>query len=1098
METYQTRYRKLNKAQKEAVDTIEGPLLVIAGPGTGKTELLSMRAASILQKTDTLPENILCLTFTESGATAMRERLATIIGPDAYRVAIHTFHSFGTEVINQNAEYFYHGASFKPADELSSYELLVGIFDELDHANPLASKMNGEYTYLRDVMSTISELKQAGLSSDELLAIISANEFILDSVEPDLTGIFSAKVSTSMLAELVPVAEYLATLEQPPLPLGVTPLGNVLALSMAHAFDEAVQLNKTTPITAWRNEWMEKNKQGEYVFKSRKRHHKLRALSHIYFAYLSRMEQAGLYDYDDMILNVVNGIETQPDLKYNLQEKYQYIMVDEFQDTNLAQLRILFDLTDNPALGGQPNIMAVGDDDQAIYSFQGADVNNIHAFRNHYGSVSLITLTDNYRSVEPVITHAREVITQGEGRLETTIDGLDKTLTTHHESHSALVERVELPSVADERAWIASDIRQKIDAGTAPSSITVIARRHSELIELLPYLYHQELLVNYERRDNVLDIEVIKVIELIASIIIALHQNKHDVADSLLPELLAHPAFPYTPELIWKVSLESYQNRRSWMEVLSTHPKLTALHAWLIELAAISDQISLEMSIDTILGYAELVDSESEEKAFVSPLYEYYFGTERLESQPDAYLVMLEALRTIRQKLREYRPNTAPTLQEFIEFMRMHRQLGTTITSIRRQSESIAGAINLMTAHRSKGLEFDTVYIINSVDTAWGERVRSRSRLISYPENLRISPAGNTYDERLRLFFVAMTRAKNQLIITSAAQDDGGKDTLVASFMTGTTIPAKEPKTSSTPNHITQQAEIAWHDTVTAHPTQPMRDLLKPLLENYKLSATHLNNFIDITRGGPTTFLLSNLLRFPQAKSAQAAYGTAMHAALHRAHVHLTSTGSRKPVEDVLKDFETELAAQWLTPLDFAHYHKKGIHSLTAFLKTEYASFNAEQKAELSFANQGAVIGDARLTGVLDLADITKTSIQVTDYKTGKPSHSWKGSSDSEKIKLHKYKQQLMFYELLTRHSRTYGKLDYQMGILQFVEPDEKGEILCLRADYSAEELEAFEKLLCAVWKCITTLDFPSTEQFDQSYKGVLAFEAFLIDKYCK
>ena len=126
---FSTRYASLNAAQKEAVDTIEGPVMVIAGPGTGKTELLSMRTANILKKTDTLPENILCLTFTESGASAMRERLVSIIGKDAYKVAIHTFHSFGTDVINQYSQYFYKGAYFRPADDLSRYEIIRTIFE---------------------------------------------------------------------------------------------------------------------------------------------------------------------------------------------------------------------------------------------------------------------------------------------------------------------------------------------------------------------------------------------------------------------------------------------------------------------------------------------------------------------------------------------------------------------------------------------------------------------------------------------------------------------------------------------------------------------------------------------------------------------------------------------------------------------------------------------------------------------------------------------------------------------------------------------------------------------------------------------------------
>ena len=298
---FTTRYKQLNTEQKQAVDAIDGPLLVIAGPGTGKTELLSMRAANILRNTDTLPENILCLTFTDSGANAMRSRLSDIIGPAAYKVAIQTFHGFGTEIINQYREHFYAGAEFQPADDLSSYQLLIDIFDELDYANPLASKNNGEYVYLRDTLTAIGELKQAGLSSDELLAIINANDEVLDTVEPELAGIFAGKISTSMLSLLVPIAEKVAALPTPALPPGLTPLGNELALSMARAFDEAVELNKTTPITAWRNQWLEKDVAGNFVFKDRKRHSKLRALAHVYFAYLSRMEQAGLYDYNDMI-----------------------------------------------------------------------------------------------------------------------------------------------------------------------------------------------------------------------------------------------------------------------------------------------------------------------------------------------------------------------------------------------------------------------------------------------------------------------------------------------------------------------------------------------------------------------------------------------------------------------------------------------------------------------------------------------------------------------------------------------------------------------------------------------------------------------------
>jgi DNA helicase-2/ATP-dependent DNA helicase PcrA len=118
-EAFQKAYNGLNSEQKRAVDTLEGPVLVVAGPGSGKTQILSLRVANILKETDARPSTILCLTFTDSAAANMRERLAKMIGREAYKVTIATFHSFCTDVIGKFPEYFYDGASFMPADELT-------------------------------------------------------------------------------------------------------------------------------------------------------------------------------------------------------------------------------------------------------------------------------------------------------------------------------------------------------------------------------------------------------------------------------------------------------------------------------------------------------------------------------------------------------------------------------------------------------------------------------------------------------------------------------------------------------------------------------------------------------------------------------------------------------------------------------------------------------------------------------------------------------------------------------------------------------------------------------------------------------------------
>jgi len=1089
MEKFKTRYNKLNSAQKKAVDTIDGPLLVVAGPGTGKTELLSMRAANILRATDTLPENILCLTFTDSGANAMRARLASIIGTDAYKVAIQTFHSFGTEIINHHSEYFYRGADFSPADEVATYSILTDIFEELDYNNPLASKMNGDFTHLRDTAQVISELKQAGLSSSELLQIIDSNEKLLDTIEPELAAIFANRISKTTIALLPPIANKIAELPAPQLPPAIAPLADALALSMARAFDEAVASGKTTPITAWRNAWLEKDARGEFVFKDRKRHAKLHAVAPIYDQYLAEMRQAELFDYDDMILNVVQAIEQYPDLRFNLQERYQYIMVDEFQDTNLAQLRILFNLTDTPH-GDAPNIMAVGDDDQAIYSFQGADVGNIHRFRKRYPDHASVVLTDNYRSSQTILDRAREIITQASGRLETSMD-INKQLQAHTNDANSQVTLSALPSRQEEFAWIAESIQKNITDGIKPSEIAVIARRHSDLIALLPYLNHAGIAVNYH-----------------------MAAGEHDEASSRLPELVAQPMFGFDSEAIWRLSLQAYRNRTNWLEAMLASPTFQPLAKWLLDRAKASLTEPLETFLDTLIGvpqnYTANDDTDDDNddndaarkptkphrNAFISPFYRYYFNSDILGSSPDTYLTALEALQTLRGKLREGAPDSTLLASDFLTLIDTYRQLNIPVVSIRRASKAAQHAVNLMSAHKSKGLEFDTVYVINSIDSMWGERVRSRSRLINYPENLAISPNADSYDERIRLYFVAMTRAKRQLYLSYACSDDTAKDTLKASFLAGTNLQEIDRQPNSTAA-LAEQSEIVWHDRLTAPINRTMKELLAPTLENYKLSVTHLNNFIDVTRGGPQNFLLNNLLRFPQSKSANAIYGTLIHTVLQHAHSHLAASGTRKPIEDITGEFIRLLHQQNLSDADLALYSKRGIEALEAFLTTKYDTFAPSQKPELSFAGQGVVLGQARLTGSLDLVDIDNQTITVTDYKTGKPSTSWTGKSDYEKIKLHKYRQQLMFYELLCANSRDYARYKFAGARLQFVEPDQAtGDIVALDDHFSNDELADFQRLIAAVWRCITTLELPPIDNFEQNYKGILVFEQMLRNSY--
>lgn len=1081
---FESRYTKLNTAQKKAVDTIDGPVMVVAGPGTGKTELLSMRVANILKKTDTLPENILCLTFTESGAEAMRERLVDIIGQAGYKVAVHTFHSFGSEVINQNGEFFYHGAQFRPADELSSREILGEIFDELDYTNPLASKMNGEYTYLTDSQRTISELKKSGLTSSELLQILDANNEAMDDLEKDLRGVFSRRISVTTLSLLVPVAHKAAELSVPSLPLDIVPLGNIIATSLAHAIDEAQASDSTKPITAWKNKWLEKDTNGELVFKNRKRQAKLRAVASLYDAYLMRMQEAELYDFDDMILQLVHTMETQPDLKYNLQEKYQYILVDEFQDTNLAQARILHNLTDNPVNEGNPNILVVGDDDQAIYAFQGADVSNILNFRNDYQASKLVVLKENYRSGAPILEAARGIITQGQDRLEEYHEELDKSLHAQKEAQGT-VQLVVTPRSVDEREWLIDDIRKRIKSN-APSSIAVLTRKHDDIVKLLPYFNDAGIAVRYERQDNVLDNEIVQTLEKLALCILAIKDQRHDDANSLLPEILAHPAWNIPAETLWKLSLEAYKERKFWLEVMPNLPDLKPIAEWFVETVKRIESLPLERLLDHLIGYSEEPPSDTR-----SPYYTHYFSDKENAS---LYLDYLGALRTIRQKFREYRSQETPTLESFVDFIHLHRAANLPI--LRSQQPGNEVAVNLMTAHKAKGLEFDTVYVVGATDRVWGESARSRSRLISYPENLPLAVTGTTSDERLRLFFVAMTRAKHSLIISYSQTDETDKETLPLGALLPLDITPNQPKNTSQSADSFASARREWYANLVEPISKPMNDALAPFLSHYKLSATHLNNFIDITRGGPQHFLLANLLHFPSSMSPAAAYGSAAHTALQHAHTHLAVHGELKPLEDVLRDFEKALNVRYLSKDEIEHFTARGSEALRVFLSARQELFSDTQKAELAFGSQQVKLSEAHLTGKIDLVDIDEKSkiIHVADYKTGKAPRSWQGKTDFEKVKLHKYRQQLMFYKLLIENSREYGNYRVESGSLEFIEPLENGDIIIQELTFEKDDLERFTKLVEAIWRHIQAYDLPDTSHYEQSYKGILAFEQDLID----
>ncbi|MCK4463232.1 MAG: ATP-dependent helicase, partial [Candidatus Omnitrophica bacterium] len=325
-----TIYKNLNENQKKAVNLVDGPVLILAGPGTGKTQLLSVRAANIMRKSNIRGENILILTYTNSAAKAVKERLANIVGFRGYEVIAETFHGFANSIIldsEEAAEYIKMRIQMTDIEKVKAIEYILDNFKAIETLKPFGYP----YLYRSEINKRISELKNEAITPERF-------EKLINEIDKDTPGIEE---------------KHLLRLKE---------------LSFIYTKYEEIKKGTDRKI----------------------------------------FDERGRYDYDDMILLAIETLNKEPTLKAAYREKYKYIMVDEFQDTNGAQLKLLFELIE----GSSPNICCVGDDDQSIYKFQGASTANFKILQKRFPGISVIKLKRNYRSSKEILSLTSKIIKQ--------------------------------------------------------------------------------------------------------------------------------------------------------------------------------------------------------------------------------------------------------------------------------------------------------------------------------------------------------------------------------------------------------------------------------------------------------------------------------------------------------------------------------------------------------------------------------------------------------------------------------------------------------------------------------------------------------------
>ena len=725
---FSASYNRLNAAQKQAVDLTDGPVLVIAGPGTGKTQLLSLRVANILQRTDASASNILCLTFTESGAANMRERLTRFIGLEAYNVNISTYHAFGGNLIKQFPEYFGELRLENPVDSLGQYFIVERIVDGLRYDNPLKQT---QY-HLRDLISTISEIKRALLTSDDLRSIATENsEFIIRGSQVVSSALQDMKRMPGTLAKAAPYFENILTGIQPFVPdkPASTQFGSLAHLALREleiALAHAREIGKGKPLTDWKNAWLAKDRNGDFIIDGELKNKRIHALADVLEEYETALASEGLYDFDDMILRSIHALETNDDLRFTLQERYLYLLLDEFQDTNAAQLRLVELLTDNPANAGRPNVLAVGDDDQAIYAFQGAQYSNMLDFYNMYDGVMAINLTENYRSHADVLHAARSVAEQIGARLHHHFEGASKQLIAANSSlpENAHIDRREFMSDVAEYQWIATRIAKLIEDGSNPADIAVLAPKHKQLEPLVPFLNELKVPVRYEKRENILETPVIRQLLTMSRLVLALHDSRHAEADGLWPEVLSYDFWRIPVEHIWKfswhVSDAPREDKLTWSKALLDDDHLRQPALILIALSTKAGDETLEMVLDYMIGSCALDVHDEGGAQLRSPLRSYYASGDIRDSNPEAFYETLSHLTVLRTKLRAWQKtvDTALTLKDLLRFVSMYENAGERMINSSPYTQA-EDAVQLMTVFKAKGLEFEHVFLPHALDDVY-------------------------------------------------------------------------------------------------------------------------------------------------------------------------------------------------------------------------------------------------------------------------------------------------------------------------------------------------------------------------------------------
>ena len=896
---YEQEYQKLNSQQKRAVDTVEGPVMVIAGPGTGKTQILSRRVANILTNYHTNPEEIVCLTYTEAGASEMLDRLEGLIGEEGRNVRVSTIHSFCSELILENSDLF--GEEPKVITTAAKYEILKDIIDEhVTEESPFYKNSGERYSFKEQLLDLFTKMKRENLDKDDF--------------EKEIDEYFK------MIDLSIPGDE----------------------------------LYKKFKYSQARNGKNLGDFKSDYD-KEQQKMQKLLAGVEIVEKYSDDISDHNYFDFDDMILWTIEKLEEDDAFQRSVSEGIKYLFVDEFQDTSVIQNKLVDLLVKGKK---NPNIFVVGDDDQSIYRFQGVSADNIQIFDKKYKPTKIV-LEENYRSSQAIIDASRQLISHNPRE--------EKVLVAAGDNKNYDYQLPILKSYSnakDEMYGVLSEIEELIQSGVSPQEIGVIYGRNSYGEEFSKILRDNGIFVQMKENQDLFKEPIFK---KIVAILKYLCQPSRDIR--ALRNIVYFDFFEVELSEIAKIRNLKKDEKITIPSIAEIDKKLETIRKKVSRSENYLSPMYVLSDILKTLGIDEYIMKSKEKYHLVSVLNELY------------KLMSTECL--LHPKL---------TVKGFLNQLSSLQEMKVSLP-IEEISGSPSNCVQLMTAHGSKGLEFEHVFMMKCNDGKnngkWPGGENNSGRF-SYPPSLNGKVENESQlkeEENRRLFYVAMTRAKKVLYLSYS--DDSAKTHFINEF-----------ENFTDPVDVTGSFEECQAIDEVVIP-KFSDDILSEILGELSLSVSTLNAFLKC----PLSFYFNKGLKLPSETNEAMVFGSIIHEVLEKIYISMDDSQSSEltlktvlPLEEALQLFETifeeksyQLSSDRIKKDAYARGRNiiKNLYKKPGYLKDGVIAVEQHIKGIklgdlLDTTVDLSAVSDVEINGKIDKIECEEGIIRLIDYKTGK------------------------------------------------------------------------------------------------------------------